>query len=459
MSQEAEYFLRNISRNEVRQLASRISQNDRAASERRVQDWWRQQASNLEGRLRGELAGLRQEVEGRQQRLQEQINCNRRLTEALQRQSDLHGDVLLEQRRALDVLAAHDQQLELQIQETRNLQAALTKRLSETESKLIEEVSQRKKERQQQSSNLEVQRRLTLDSINQLDHQLLESVGMQAEMSAVRMSLERAMRVGSTKAEEQAAFALFVEIQNRTDNILLECSRRDSELGRLREIVRLNLEANCQRVAEFREDPEANQVFAHNLAAISQQLDQQATRIDKLSKKPVGDFSSKLAIWEQETSSILAISQQIEQLWRERDQVLDQIRTRNRIMEAVVEALIEVWGAQFEIDILYAVTDDPRSTLMLQTKRPFGRNATVHFELSGRMQMSFTGYLGMECAKDVASFRKQLEQAGDLKIDELALHDQADRPNPPGVDGSGIGGPMIYREPTRRKKEDRENPQ
>ena len=37
---------------------------------------------------------------------------------------------------------------------------------------------------------------------------------------------------------------------------------------------------------------------------------------------------------------------------------------------------------------------------MLQSKRSHGRNVTAHVDLDGRMQVSFTGYVGMECASD-----------------------------------------------------------
>jgi hypothetical protein len=449
MSQEAEYFLRDISRHQVRQIARRISRQDRRASEQRMQAWWQQEASSLENRMQGELSGLRDEVVRRQQRLQAQIDCNRQVSEILKQQSDLHGDVLVDQQKALQVLAEHDQQLEAEIRETNQLQIKLAEQLTLAEKKIEDEINHRKAERLKQARSVSAQRQLAEDGINRLDNQRIEAVGLTTELHSLRLSLDRAIRTALTASEEQAALALLLQVQNETDSLTLQTAHRESEFGRCRESARLSLELARQRLSEFSEDREILKVFALPINAINHQHNEVTSRLIELNNMTSGDFGSRLARWEHGATEAASVLEQVDMLWRDRDRILDQIQNRNRLLEGIMEALIEVWGERFEIDYIYSVTDDPRSTLMLQTKRPNGRNVTVHIDLDGRMQISFTGYLGMECTKDVAEFRTHLEKAGDLQVQQIALHDQPDEPNPPDVDGKGGDGLLVYRPPSK----------
>jgi len=449
MSQEAEYFLRNISQHEVRQMAGRISRQDRRASEQRMQALWQHEASALESRMHGELSGLRDEVVRRQERLQQQIDCNRKLTDALNQQTDLHGDVLVDQQKALQVLSEHDQQLQAVLQKTNQVQVQLANQLAIAEVKLEKEISQRKAERSQQVNNLAVHRRMAEEGVNRLDNGRIEAVGLATELNSLRLSFKRAIHVASTSSGEQAALALMAQVQNDTDSLMQQLSHREFEVSRYRESSRLSLALSSQRLSDFSDDREVFNIFAFPIVSINQRRDEVASRLNDLSRATNGDFGSRLARWEHETAEAAAVLEQVDALWRDRDRILDQIQNRNRLIEGIIEALIEVWGARFEIDYLYSKTDDPRSTLMLQTKRPHGRNVTVHVDLDGRMQISFTGYLGMECTKDVAEFRTQLEKTGDLKVQQIALHDKPDQPNPPVVDDAGGGSSLVYRPPVK----------
>jgi hypothetical protein len=107
-------------------------------------------------------------------------------------------------------------------------------------------------------------------------------------------------------------------------------------------------------------------------------------------------------------------------------------------MQKMMNALMDIWGDnQFEIAYGYAQEDDPKSTLKVQTIRPNRANVTVHLELDGTVQFSWTGYVGMECAKDIAQFEETLRSQYRL---EVAVADSKDKPGQSNPD-FGPGGP------------------
>jgi hypothetical protein len=423
MSQEAEYYVRNLTYGEARDLARRIAGQERAAAERHAQQLFDRESRRVEGRMRGEIAGLRQEVERRQGHLQQQLDCNRRLSEALNAKVNAQGKTLEEHGNALQVLAEHDRELQRQIEENNRFTTELAARQAATERQLAQEIAARRAERENHARSVSDQRRLATSLIDGLPVSRLQAAGLSPDFLGLRSSLDRGLLAAGQSGNEQTALALLIEVQNKADGLLLELDRRESEIALRRERTRLALDAARSRLGQLREDRDVATVFAKPLAGIDMRLSATSAASDSLQKESGLEFTRVLARWDVAVGDSRALQEELENLWNDRDRVLDQVRQRNRIVQAMIKSLMDVWGANFELDHMYAATDDPRSTLMLQTKRPHGRNVTMHVDLDGRMQVSFTGYVGMECAADLAEFQSKLEKVGDLKVEREALRD------------------------------------
>ena len=111
MSQEAEYFLRDISYRQAENLARRIAREERREAVRRTQDLLRREVQRVEGRMQGEVSGLRQECLRRNADIQKQLECNRKLTDALKDRAAQQDQRLEAHERALRVLTEHDEEL------------------------------------------------------------------------------------------------------------------------------------------------------------------------------------------------------------------------------------------------------------------------------------------------------------------------------------------------------------
>lgn len=442
MSQEAEYLLRNISFGQVRDIARRITSHQMASSESRMRQWWQNQLGRLENRLHGEVVGLRAEMTRRHTSLAKDLECNRRMTEALRQQVNLQGEDLACQREAIQVLEQQSRELHSQLEETNQQQTQIAHHLAAVDTRLNADIAERQAERARNASHASALQRLATDGIGRIDGRRVQRMGLNVELEALHGAARRADAVAANPAHSQAAIALYNEALNQVDRILLECNRREMEISQHREIARINLDLAAERLANFATDTEAAEVFAKVIPTLQEEIVRVTGLQKRFSDTENADFSRLLADWSHVSEASRAIADRVEQAWRERDEVLNKIRHRNRTLEQILKALIEVWGTHFEIDEMYAVTDDPRSTLMLQSRRPHGKNVTVHLDLDGRMQISFTGYLGMQCAKDAEEFKRHLEQTGEMQVRQVGSTDHPDKPNPPGVDGPG---PIVFK--------------
>ena len=353
MSQEAEYLLRDISRGQVREIARRIAEQERSQSERHMHQWWQQQADHLEGRLHGEVVGLRDEMARRHANIASQLECNRRLAEALQQQADVHGE-------AINVLAEHDRQLQGQLAETVQVQTRLAERLAATETTLKADIDERQAERTRNANYAHGLRRVVADGIGRIDNRRALAVGLGVEIDALHLAAQRADQIVGNPAQELVAVALYSEAMNKVDRLELEFHRRELEIARFREVARLNFASAGKRLDGFTTDAEAAEAFARVIPALQDDIRSGESRMGSLVTMNESDFSRQLAEWGQIAAIATGLSDRVEQIWRERDQVIDKIHQRNRVVEAVMESLIEVWGSRFEVEAMYAVTDDPR---------------------------------------------------------------------------------------------------
>ena len=202
------------------------------------------------------------------------------------------------------------------------------------------------------------------------------------------------------------------------------------------------------RLSQLRADRDVVYLFDKPLTVLQTALEAVRKEMDATGQVG-GDFGHLLARWETLAEKARRLQSEVEEVWQDKDGVIDQVNRRNHVLQAIIRSLMDVWGSAFELDNTYAVKADPRSTLLIQTKRSHGKNATIQIDLDGRMQVSFTGYVGMECAKDVEEFRRKLEKAGELKVEQESVRDQPDQPNPSGIDGGG--SPLIYKPPVEGK--------
>ena len=357
MSQEAEYYVRNLTYGEARDLAHRIAGQERAAAERQAQEMVERESRRLANRMHGELAGVRNEVDRRQLQLQQQLDCNRHLTEALQARVSKEDQALEDHQKALRALAEHDREIERQIERNRQVVAELSAQQAATERRLHAEISSRRAEREQHARSVFDQRRLALHLFESLPVQRFQSAGLRADLAALRSSLDRGLVAATQPANEQAALALLLEVQNKADGLVIELDRRENEISVRRESSRLALEAARIRLAQLRSDKDVVTVFARPIGVIEAKLNECSVALDALQKAADQEFSRLLAHWERLVADTRGLQEELERLWNDHDRVLDQVRERNRLVRSVIKSLIDVWGGNFELDHMYATTD------------------------------------------------------------------------------------------------------
>ena len=265
-------FLRDISYRQAENLVCRIAREERREGDRRTQDLLRREVQRVEGRMQGEVSGLRQECLRRNADIQKQLECNRKLTDALKDRASRQDQRLEDHERALRVLTEHDEELRAQLQENIAWTAQLAERQARTESQLQEEISRRRAERQRQAQSVQFQKDLATRLLGDLDRAKMQAVGLEADLAALDSALARGVQLASSRGHEQASLALLLEVQNKVDAAVLECARRETETSRLRETARLALGAAEMRLSQLREDRDVLYLFDKPLTVLQTAL-------------------------------------------------------------------------------------------------------------------------------------------------------------------------------------------
>jgi hypothetical protein len=112
------------------------------------------------------------------------------------------------------------------------------------------------------------------------------------------------------------------------------------------------------------------------------------------------------------------------------DETLQSYYFRTTLVKKVLLTLREIWDEGFEYSVEYLSKADPKTSLKIQTWRENRPNVTLFVDLDGTVNISWTGYLGVEYSKDIEQFEQKLSEKYKIDLVVLETRDHSDLPNP-----------------------------
>ncbi len=462
MSQEADYYISQMDYVGYSQRdIQRILNQNRNETERVFQRQFQQEASRLRQSMnrsvadvRGELRGLQNDVERRNRQIENKINCERKLREAVSKRMESMGREAAKERgeikKAVGVIDGHIHVLQENLHENRDMIKTLEDHSQKIEARLEKEISERRQEKDRQTKDVQSMLRFAEKNLQSMNQKDFGKVGLKDRWERVRSRLSEARQLANSSHQVQAAFAILSDIIDESESIGQEYFKRCSEQDLTRETVRLNVERIRFQVEESENERDVMYFFKDTVNKMKTELEKLEQQRKELENLTGQDFSRVLANYDRLAKDAVDLDDRLAEFNANKDLTIHKARQRNQLIKSVLESLADVWNTTFEVDHHYQIPDDPTTPLLLQTKRPHQSNVTLQVDLDGRMQASFTGYVGMECVKNVNEFQEKLSSSHSLKVDINSVTDRPDAPNPPGVDGSGKG-PVIFKSPINKQ--------
>lgn len=138
-----------------------------------------------------------------------------------------------------------------------------------------------------------------------------------------------------------------------------------------------------------------------------------------------------VALLEQKNKDIVEFRQKVDMLNVQLQDTILKDASRRSMLNKMLDALMDVWGDNdFDATAGHIVAEDPKSTLKVQTVRPNRANVTLYLDLDGTVQFSWTGYVGMDCAKDFTDFENALHSRYNISAAVVGNQEKPGQPNP-----------------------------
>ncbi|OQY79785.1 MAG: hypothetical protein B6D41_22045, partial [Chloroflexi bacterium UTCFX4] len=175
-------------------------------------------------------------------------------------------------------------------------------------------------------------------------------------------------------------------------------------------------------------------------AALQNQVNALKQKIENGEFDHAGRPEQVITALEQLQQEISMRQDDVAQLQHQLVETIRRAQARLEIMQKMMSTLMDIWGDnQFAITYGYADKDDPKTTLKVQTVRPNRQNVTLYMNLDGSFQFSWTGYAGMECARDIDQFEQKLRSEHQLSLAVSSTTPKPGQPNPDlGPTGPGM---------------------
>jgi len=414
-------------------------------------------------RVEEDLTDFRGEVDSRlelerrsrefgEQNLNGRINQERAQREALAEDLNRLNKRIIQERqsinKAIKVIDGNILKMNQYATQNRSLINTLSRRANALEQKYEMDLQQRKMERDYRANDAQAMLRLVEDSLGILEKDNLAMVGLADRLERLKSKLKEVKPLLVQQHQSQAIFAILYDILDKAATLESDFMKRTTEFDQTREMLKLNMDRIKFRLDCLSKDKDIMAFFGQSIDAMNidfQRIGSDRATLDNLSGR---DFSRILASYDALVKEAIRMDDKLSDFMANIETTFRKVKQRNVVVQKVIESLADVWGTTFEVEHHYSISDDPASSLVLQTKRPHQKNVTVQVDLDGRMQTSFTGYFGMECVKDVAAFQEKILNENSLVVEVASAIDHPDAPNPSGVD-MGRKGPVVYIAPAK----------
>jgi len=386
----------------------------------------------LIGNIQQDLSVLEEDLEHNQQAI-EQV---RQHAQVLQREADLA-------RQRIDANKRHIQRLEVGVQQINNYLEAERQRMEQ--------------DRRSQMADVEAHSQLAMALRSSLDPARVRRFGGESSYLKALTILEHAEE--STRLGRlEAARATYQEAQREFSQVARDVDAREREYFRYRSRCEANLKQLGDELQRIRTD---DMLYWHaaDYQALQARFADLERRFQNAEFDQAGRPEQVITALEQLTDNIAKLQQDVSRLEQQLPHTIQQATMRLEMMQKIVNTVMDIWGDNsFDVSYEYARPDDPKSTLKIQTVRPNRPNVTVNMDLDGTFQFSWTGYVGMECAKDIKQFEEKMRSHHKVEVAILSAKDKPGQPNPDLPRPSTLE-PIIIKpaEPAKEEKKRAEN--
>ncbi len=293
-------------------------------------------------------------------------------------------------------------------------------------------------DRRSQEADVQAQTELAALLRNSLDPARVQQFGYESAYTTALTTLahaEESTRLGRL----EAARATYQEAQRAFVQVARDVGTREREYNRYRHRCQATLKHLETELARAETD---DMLFWHraDYRALQARVHALTQRVERGEFDQAGRPEQVITALEQLTNEVAARQQEVSTLERQLITTIQQAQTRVEIMQKMMSSLMEVWGDnQFAISYGYEDKEDPKTTLKVQTVRPNRPNVTLYMELDGAFQFSWTGYPGMECARDIDQFTAKLKSQHQLSLAVSSSTPKPGQSNPDlGPQGPGV---------------------
>jgi len=355
--------------------------------------------------LRGDLTTLEKDVAGNHQA----IAHVRRHAEMLQREANLA-------QKRIEQNSQHIQQLQTGVQQINDYLESERQRIAQ--------------DRRAQMADAQAQSELASILRDSLDAARVGRFGLESAYRTTLMTLKHAEdstqlgRLEAARATYQAAQRDFAQVARDVDTREREYNQARSRC----EATLKQVEAELKRAAT----DDMRHWHLADLRALQTRFETLSRQIQNREFDHAGRPEQVITALEQLTTQIAKLQDDVTALEQQLDETIQKGIVRVEMLQRMAGVLMDLWGDNdFPIaEPIYAQEGDPKTTMKVQTVRPNRPNVTLYLDLDGTVRFHWTGYVGMECAKDIAQFEERLRSHHQLELAVLKSEDKPGQPNP-----------------------------
>lgn len=389
------------------------------------------------------------------------IQRNQKLIAAVRQDIQNLGQDVAANRQAINEAGQHIQVLEQESALARQRIGAneqhiqqLNQGMQQINDDLEAERQAREAERQAKLQDLDTQERLASQLQGQLEPARMRFFGAYQQFISAVAILDQA-RQNRQKENLQTAIAQYEQGQVMLMQIAREVDEREKQFVDKRSLCAATIN---QLTSEFKltRDSDMTRWYAQEFAQLEKRLDALHQAFVSNQYEYAGEPVEVRQALEQLNLQAQQIYQDLRLLETRLLETIARHETRKARLRDIMRVLRRVWDTDFPYNLNQLNSEDPKSTIKLQTERPAASNVTVYLELDGTVQFSWTGYEGMACLDDVEQFEQMMREEQQIVIELVGeTVNTPSKPNPPFGDGGGILIPT--KEESKQKKEERQH--
>lgn len=446
MSTSSEFYIRNMSAAEFERFYRRLESQRRAQTLAKIDDSIRRHVESAARRERAikarELQAVADSISNIRTELEEQAECNQKLIAAIEdrlegfrRQGELaHSKA----QAAIRYLKAENAELSKRTDAYGAETSALANSVRELEGQLASEKRRRAEEQASLLSNADGSRRAVAELLGRIS----EAAARRHGAEHLRKRIDSALTQGqqqSTQGVHQAALALYASAYRDACELEDTIAERIDLEHAVRARIDLAQTSISARLGELATE-DAQRYMGQELEGAA---NEHKALHAALADEPAA-WAERLAHLQSIAQRAAELAQRTARFQAQSEALLEKAAAREAVLRGLVDALVEIWGAQFEMEVDYAQPGNPRSPIVFRTKRgAHAPNVQATIGLDGRLEAHFLGYRGTECVRELEAVKRAIQSSGSVQLVEQRHETIPDRPNLPDAGPAELRAPRV----------------